>query len=56
VYGFPKSSRDNITAAELADLRDLAKVILSYDEKELAASVAAGIWKEVNCNGYDIQE
>ena len=54
VYGFPKSSRDNITQAELADLRDLAKVVLSYDEQELTAAIAAEIWREVNCHEQDV--
>jgi hypothetical protein len=56
VYGFPKNERENITQAELVDLRDLAKIVLSYDEKELAAAIAAETWKEVDCDEQDVQE
>lgn len=50
VYGFSKSSRANITAAELADLKDLAEMVLNYDAKVLQAAIAADAWKEVDCH------
>jgi hypothetical protein len=49
VYGFAKSRRDNIGEADLAQLKDLAALLLGYDDKELRAAVAAGELLEVTC-------
>ena len=48
VYAFAKSMRDNISDAELADLKDLAALYLGYSSKEIDRAVAAGELFEVN--------
>ena len=48
VYAFAKSMRDNISDAELADLKDLAVLYLGYSSKEIDRAVAAGELFEVN--------
>ena len=40
--------RDNISDAELADLKDLAALFLGYSSKEIDRAVAAGELFEVN--------
>jgi hypothetical protein len=49
VYGFAKSRRDNIGEADLAQLRDLAALLLGYGDEELRMAVAAGELLEVMC-------
>ncbi len=49
VYGFAKSRRDNISAADLARFRDLAALLLGYSGKELDRAVMAGELLEVMC-------
>ena len=49
VYGFAKSRRDNIGETDLAQLKDLAALLLGYDDKELRAAVSAGELLEVTC-------
>ena len=48
VYAFAKNMRDNISDAELADLKDLAVLYLGYSSKEIDRAVAAGELFEVN--------
>jgi hypothetical protein len=48
VYAFAKNVRDNISGAELADLKDLAALFLGYSSKEIDRAVAAGELFEVN--------
>jgi len=50
VYGFPKSERGNITEVELNGFKLLAKVMLSYNEKELESAMEAGALMELICN------
>ncbi len=49
VHGFAKSERPNITPDELAALKELAAVMLAYDERALATAVASGTLTEVIC-------
>lgn len=53
VYGFAKSAKDNVTAAELAALRRLATEYLSYDRKQVDNHLKDGAWTEVM---YDADE
>ena len=48
VYAFAKNMRDNISDAELADLKDLAALFLGYSSEEIDRAVAAGELLEVN--------
>ncbi|HEU5280737.1 MAG TPA: type II toxin-antitoxin system RelE/ParE family toxin [Gammaproteobacteria bacterium] len=41
IYGFSKSKKDNITKKELAALKALAKLYLSYDKNELKKAINA---------------
>ncbi|MGD0939559.1 MAG: type II toxin-antitoxin system RelE/ParE family toxin [Terracidiphilus sp.] len=47
VYGFEKKERANIRPDELEAFRELAKVVLSYSESELAQRVKDGAFIEV---------
>ena len=50
VYGFPKSKRENIDEAEERDFKDLAKMLFSLSDSELANLVNTGIYEEIKCN------
>jgi hypothetical protein len=52
LFGFAKSDRDNIDAAELKVLRKAAAEMLSWNEEQVAAMPANGAWTEVN-NGRE---
>lgn len=57
VYGFPKSERDNIDASELEAFRNLAVVMLDYDDDQLRQALETEALQEVWCDGrQDIQE
>lgn len=47
VYGLAKSRRGNIGNADLAELKDLAALLLGYDDEEIDKAVAAGELLEV---------
>ena len=47
VYGFPKSERENIRKDELEAFRELAGVMLGYDDTALAKTVKGGALQEV---------
>ena len=47
VHGFAKSERTNVKPDELAALKELAAVMLAYDERALATAVASGTLIEV---------
>ena len=53
VYGFAKSAKDNVNAAELAALRRLATEYLGYDRKQVDNHLKDGAWTEVM---YDADE
>ena len=47
VYGLPKSNRSNLREDELKGFRELAEVLLSYDEAALAKALRSGTIVEV---------
>jgi len=47
VHGFAKSRQSNITAIELIDLRDLAKILLNLTDDQLTDAIAAGAVLEI---------
>jgi hypothetical protein len=49
VHGFAKSERPNVTAVELAAVKELAAVMLAYTDRELIAAVESGTLIEVVC-------
>ena len=51
VFGFAKSGRENLNAAETAGFKDLAAMLLPLDGTKLAEQVAFGELTEVFCNG-----
>jgi hypothetical protein len=54
VYGFAKSAKDNVTAAELAVLRRLTTEYLGYDWKQVDTHLKDGAWMEVMCDGDQV--
>ena len=56
VYGFAKSSRDNIRRDELNAFRKLADEMLTLGEQALAAAVENGTITEIRCHGQAVQE
>jgi hypothetical protein len=48
LFGFAKSDRDNIDAAELKVLRKAAAQVLSWNEEQVATMLADGAWTEVH--------
>jgi hypothetical protein len=52
LYGFGKNERDNIAAAELRVLREVASELLGLDDRELAQALGSGALVEV-CDGND---
>jgi len=60
-FGCAKSAKDNITAADQADLKRAAKALLSLSEAAIDELVARGTFEEVNCGakgkaGENLQE
>jgi hypothetical protein len=47
IYGFAKSGRDNISGAELAELKKLAAVMLDLSDAQLKQLVENGVYTEV---------
>jgi hypothetical protein len=47
VHGFAKSRQSNISAAELIDLRDLAKILLNLTDEQLANAIVSGTVLEI---------
>lgn len=50
VYGFAKSTLDNIDASDERDFKELAKVLLSASDQQLKTLVGQGKYVEVNCD------
>jgi hypothetical protein len=48
LFGFAKRDQDNIDAGELRTLRRAAAEMLSWSEKQIAAMLATGAWREVD--------
>jgi hypothetical protein len=49
-FGFAKSDRDNISAADEGILRSTAKLTLGFSDAEIDQLVDAGKLEEVNCH------
>jgi len=47
VHGFAKSNQDNISADELSDFKDLAKLLFNLTEELLEAAIEAGEFQEI---------
>lgn len=47
LYGFEKNERANVDPSELKVLQEVAKVLLDFDDRQLAAALAAGEIVEV---------
>ena len=56
VYGFAKSSRENLRRDELKTFRLLADEYLALDRTGLSAAQAVGAIVEVKCDDQAIQE
>ena len=56
LYGFSKSQLQNISAADLEDLKKMASVFLSMNEKELAKALAEGELAEVTYDDEKTKE
>jgi hypothetical protein len=54
VYGFAKNAKGNVTAAELAALRQLAREYLGYDQKQVDTHLKDGTWTEIICDGDEV--
>lgn len=54
VYGFAKSAKDNVSAAELTALRRLAAEYLGYDAKQVETHLKDGAWTEVMCDADEV--
>lgn len=50
LYGFAKNERDNIDAADLADLKRRTADLLAADEDTIEAAIADDQLKEVHCD------
>ena len=50
LYLFPKSRRDNISAAEMKVLKRLTKYYLTLKPAEIKAALQCGELREVHCN------
>lgn len=50
-YGFAKSERDNIGDDELKAFRDLAAIMLAYDDEQIRLALDSNVLKEVMCHG-----
>ncbi len=53
LYGFAKSERDNIDDRELDNLKELARLYLSYSDAQIAIALRHMELKEVVCNGSE---
>lgn len=54
IFGFSKSARDNISHAELADLKKLAKTFLDMDWQSVDKGVEQGKFFEIGVNNENI--
>ncbi|MDA8139345.1 MAG: type II toxin-antitoxin system RelE/ParE family toxin [Desulfobacteraceae bacterium] len=54
VYGFPKSTKANLTAQELEAYQRLAKIYLALDQNDIANAMNAGELMEVQYHGQEI--
>jgi hypothetical protein len=50
VYGFPKSAKANLDAAELGSWQKLARIYPGFSSADIARILSAGELEEVNYN------
>jgi hypothetical protein len=53
LHGFAKNERGNVSATDLADLKGLAAMFLSYSDQQIDKAVSEGELTEVNCGGQE---
>lgn len=56
VYGFPKSAKANLNAAELDAYQRLAHIYLGFSAAGIAKALSEGELEEVNYNGEEISK
>jgi hypothetical protein len=56
IHGFAKNVRDNISAQELADLKDLAAAFLSWSDDDIKRLTETGAWIEVSCDDEKLSQ
>ncbi len=56
IFGFEKNERANIDKDELKVLQEVARVLLEFDDRQLATALAAGEIMEVNDGDDPSQE
>ena len=49
IMGFAKSDRENLTSHELKTVKDLAREMLSYDQKRIERAIEGGSLEELGC-------
>jgi hypothetical protein len=54
VYGFSKSAKANLNAAELDAYQKLAQIYLSFSAANITKALSEGELEEVDCNGEKI--
>jgi hypothetical protein len=55
LYGFAKSERGNVSAAQLQDLQVTAQALLGAGDPEIQAALIAGDLREVECDEKEDQ-
>jgi hypothetical protein len=50
IYGFSKNDKENIDAAELKDLHELANLVFKTDDDKILELIETEEWIEVICN------
>ena len=50
VYGFPKNARENISEVDERYFKELAKVVFTLSDGDIAKMVKKGSFKEVKCD------
>lgn len=56
VYGFPKSTKANLSAVELDVYQKMAQILLSFNDDGITKALNAGELEEVNYHGEKISE
>ena len=56
MYGFAKSDQDDVSDDQLQALRLAAAQALAADAGTIARLIAAGEWKEIDCDAQALQE
>jgi hypothetical protein len=56
VYGFPKSTTDNISDMELNEYQKLARIYLGFNDKDMTNALDAGELQELDRHGQEISK